>query len=177
MKRFLFAALAFMSLSFAACSDDNGGPAEGGGDYNFVNSHLSFEYNMSGDVAALVDVVPSTTLPASQGSASVSSSGNKHTIFISNIKCPAEFDVVYTLKPKDGITIEENKNYEYSADYNYVITRNFDDNSHIEGDSGGEKLTGVIPGKQAEDFFKMYGVQKFSFKLSVDGYLEEINEE
>lgn len=176
MRKFIFAALAFAALSFVSCSDDNGGTSSSG-DAEFVNSHLNFEYNLTGDVASLVDVVPSTTLPASSGTASVSSDGTKHTIFISNIKCPVEFDVIYTLKPKNNIVIDDSKNYSYEANYSFVVTRNFTDGSHIPGSSGGEKLTGVVPGKNAEDFFAANGKQIFKFKLSTDGYVEEIDEE
>lgn len=93
MKKFIFSVFALCALAFASCSKDDNGPKEQGG-YNFKNSHLSFEYNLTGDVASLVEVLPSTTLPTDAGTASVSSDGTKHSIFISNIKCPAEFEVV-----------------------------------------------------------------------------------
>ncbi len=176
MKKFIFSAFALCTLAFASCSKDDNGPKEQGG-YNFKNSHLSFEYNLTGDVASLVEVIPSTTLPTDAGMASVSSDGTKHSIFISNIKCPAEFEVVYTLIPKRTANIEENKNYSYKADYTFLVVRNFDDDSHVNGDSGSETLTGVMPGKSAAEFFEINGTQTFKFKLSADGFLEEISEE
>ncbi len=176
MKKFIFAAFTLCALAFAGCSKDDDGTKEQGG-YKFKNAHLSFEYNLTGDVASMVEVIPSTTLPTDAGTASVSSDGTKHSIFISNIKCPAEFEVVYTLLPKRTANIEENKNYSFNAKYTYLVTRNFDDNSHVEGDSGGETLSGVMPGKNAAEFFEINGIQTFKFKLSADGFLEEIFEE
>ena len=125
----------------------------------------------------MVEVIPSTTLPTTNGTATSSSDGTKHTIFISNIKCPAKFDVVYIIKPKKSAVVEENKNYEYTANYNYTITRNFSDSSHVEGDTDGETLTGVIQGKEMNNFFEKYGTQTFSFTLSADGFLQVEEEE
>ena len=169
MKKFLFSAFAFVALAFASCSE-SGGVVEKG-DYTFSGSHLLFEYNLVGDFANMVEVIPSTTLPSTDGTATPSSDGTKHSLFISNIKCPAKFDVVYIFKPKKSAVVEENKNYEYTANYNFSITRNFSDNTHVTGDTGSETLTGVIPGKQMSSFFEKFGTQTFSFTLSADGFL------
>ncbi|MBR5492991.1 MAG: hypothetical protein IKV77_07680 [Alistipes sp.] len=169
MKKILFSAFAFVALAFASCSE-SGGVVEKG-DYTFSGSHLLFEYNLVGDFANMVEVIPSTTLPSTDGTATPSSDGTKHSLFISNIKCPAKFDVVYIFKPKKSAVVEENKNYEYTANYNFSITRNFSDNTHVTGDTGSETLTGVIPGKEMKSFFEKYGTQTFSFTLSADGFL------
>ena len=134
MKKFLFAALAFASLAFVGCSDDKG--VVNKESYSFVSSHLSFNFTLEGDIADLVEVIPSTTLPTTDGTPSGSSEGSKNTLFISNIKCPAEFDVVFMLKPKKSVTIDQSKNYTYEASYDYSVTRNFDDNTHIVGSTG-----------------------------------------
>ena len=89
MKKFIFSAFAFVALAFASCSE-SGGVVEKE-DYAFKNSHLSFEYNLVGDFANMVEVIPSTTLPTTSGTATASSDGTKHSLFISNIKCPAKF--------------------------------------------------------------------------------------
>jgi hypothetical protein len=169
MKKILFSAFAFVALAFASCSE-SGGVVEKG-DYTFSGSHLLFEYSLVGDFANMVEVIPSTTLPSTSGTATPSSDGTKHSLFISNIKCPAKFDVVYIFKPKKSAVVEENKNYEYTANYNFSITRNFSDNTHVLGDTGSETLTGVIPGKEMNSFFEKYGTQTFSFTLSADGFL------
>ena len=175
MRKFIFSALAFVALAFASCSE-SGGVVEKE-DYAFENSHLLFEYNLVGDFANMVEVIPSTTLPTTSGTATASSDGTKHSLFISNIKCPAKFDVVYIFKPKKSAVVEENKNYEYTANYNFSITRNFSDNTHVTGDTGSETLTGVIPGKEMKSFFEKYGTQTFSFTLSADGFLQVEEEE
>ena len=110
MKKILFSAFAFVALAFASCSE-SGGVVEKG-DYSFSGSHLLFEYSLVGDFADMVEVIPSTTLPSTSGTATPSSDGTKHSLFISNIKCPAKFDVVYIFKPKKSAVVEENKNYE-----------------------------------------------------------------
>ena len=175
MKKFIFSAFAFVALAFASCSE-SGGVVEKE-DYAFKNSHLSFEYNLVGDFANMVEVIPSTTLPTANGTATASSDGTKHSLFISNIKCPAKLDVVYIFKPKKTAVIEESKKYEYTANYNFAITRNFSDNTHVTADTGGETLTGVIPGKEMSSFFEKYGTQTFSFTLSADGFLQVEEEE
>ncbi len=169
MKKILFSAFAFVALAFASCSE-SGGVVEKG-DYTFESSRLMFEYNLVGDFANMVEVIPSTTLPTTNGSSASSSDGTKHALVVSNIKCPAKFDVVYIFKPKKSAVVDESKNYEYTANYNFTITRNFSDNSYVIGDTGGETLTGVIPGKEMKSFFEKYGTQTFSFTLSADGFL------
>ena len=169
MKKILFSAFAFVALAFASCSE-SGGVVEKG-DYTFESSRLMFEYNLVGDFANMVEVIPSTTLPTTNGSSASSSDGTKHALVVSNIKCPAKFDVVYIFKPKKSAVVEENKNYEYTANYNFTITRNFSDNTYVIGDTGSETLTGVIPGKEMKSFFEKYGTQTFSFTLSADGFL------
>ena len=73
MKKILFSAFAFVALAFASCSE-SGGIVEKE-DYAFKNSHLSFEYNLVGDFANMVEVIPSTTLPTTNGSSASSSRG------------------------------------------------------------------------------------------------------
>ena len=82
MKKILFSAFAFVALAFASCSE-SGGVVEKG-DYTFSGSHLLFEYNLVGDFANMVEVIPSTTLPSTSGTATPSSDGTKHSLFISN---------------------------------------------------------------------------------------------
>ena len=176
MKKFLFAALAFASLVFVGCSDDKG--VENKESYSFVSSHLSFNFNVKGDLAELVDVVSTTTLPATDGTPSSSSEGTKHTLFISNIKCPAEFDVTFTLKPKNTAVIDESKKYSYEASYDFTLTRNFSDNTHIVGSTGSsDPMSGTVSGKDALKFFELYGKNTFSFKLTHDGYVDETEED
>ena len=171
MKKYLFAALAFASLAFAGC-DNPGGIVEKE-DYKFENSHMLFNFNIGGELAKFIEVEGVTTLPASQGKATFSSDGTKHSMFISNIDCPAEFDIVFTLSPKSGLSVESSTKYNYTASYDYVVTRNFDDGSHIEGSKDqSDEMTGTVVGKNIENFFNIYKTNKFSFKITVDGFVD-----
>lgn len=179
MKRFLFAALAFMSLSFAACSDDNGGPAGGETpDYEFLNSHMTFVYDLSGDLASMVNVAGSTTLPSSQGTMNNSTDGTKHIMTISNIKCPARFDIVYNLTPKGNIAIDDNTVYSYNLSCSYSIVRSFSDGSNVPASAeSAPVISGYVMGKDLEAFFKNNQTHTYQFQLSNDGYYEDIDEE
>ena len=176
MKRFLFTALTFASLCFAGCSD-NGINGEKG-DYEFKSSHLSFNFNLEGDVASMVEVVPSSTITADKGTVSSSSDGTKHNVFVSNINCPAKFDLIFTLKPKSNITIEENKNYTYSSTYDYTVTRNFSDDSHLVSETAkSTEMSGTIRGKDIAKFFEINEKNVFSFSFSADGFIDDTTED
>ncbi len=176
MKKFLYTALAFCSLALASCTDPGGITEKE--NYDFESVHLNFNYNIGGDLASMVEVSATTTLPEGQGKATLSSENGKHTLFVSNVKCPVTFDVIYTLSPKSGISVEENKSYTYSASYDYVVIRNFSDNSHIDGSSDSwDGGSGSVKGKNLENFFNINKTSKFTFTLTHDGYVDDTPEE
>lgn len=178
MRKFLFTALAFVSLGLASCSDkiDNGSSETP--DYEYVNSHLNFVYDLQGDVASMVDVVPTTNLPASQGTLSSSKEGTKYVVSLSNIKCPNTFNITCTLKPKSNVTIEENKTYSFKLDCSFSVIRNFTDGSHITASSeSSPTLTGSFSGKDAAEFFEKNSTWVYEFGMSSDGFYEEISED
>ena len=176
MKKFLFAALAFASLAFVGCSDNKG--VVNKDSYSFVSSHLQFDFNLDGELAKFVDVVPTTTLPTSQGLANTSAEGKRHTIFISNIKCPAKFDVVYILKPKKSVVADENTSYDYKTNYSFTVTRNFSDNTHIVGEEfTSSDITGSIKGKDIAKFIEVNSDMVFTFHLTHDGYIDDTESE
>lgn len=170
MKKFLFTALTFFSLAFAGCSEST--EVEPKPDYEFEGSTLVFNYTVTGSIAKYIEVIPSTTLPADAGTANISSDGNKHTISIPKIKCPAKFDVVYLFKPKSAGSIEDDEEYTLTTSYDFAITRQFSDGSHVDGGSGSETFSITFEGKDSAQFFEELGTSTFSFKLSSDGYLE-----
>ena len=177
MRRFLFAALTFASLCcFTGCSEK--GVNGETGDYTFISSHLSFNFHLEGDVASMVEVVPSCTIAADKGNVSSSSDGTKHNVFVSNINCPAKFNVVYTLKPKSTISIDENKSYTFKSKYDYSVTRNFSDNSHVVTETGtSSEMSGSVKGKDIGKFFEINQVNEFGFTFTVDGFIDDESEE
>ena len=112
MKRFLFAALTFASLCcFTGCGDKNEidyGQTETP-DYVFVDSHMTFTYNLQGAVSEMVKVNVTSTLPASKGKTTVTNEGSKYTVSISNIQCPTEFDLKFQLVPKENLSLDDLK--------------------------------------------------------------------
>lgn len=175
MKKFLFAALAFMSLAFAGCSEST--EVEPKPDYKFEGATVVFNYTVSGTIAKFIEVIPSTSLATDAGTAVVSSSGDTHTITISKIKCPAKFDIVYIFKPKSAGSIKEGEQYTLNTAYDFSITRNFSDGTGVSGGNGSETFSITFDGKDSAKFFEELGTSTFSFNLSSDGYLETENED
>ena len=179
MRKFLFATLAFAALCFAGCDNKNETdypPADES--FVFVDSYMTFTYDLKGDVAEMVDVKVSSTLPASNGNLSTSKEGTKHIVTISSIKCPTAFDLKFQLVPMEGISLDENTVYDYQLDCNFTIVRRFSDGRYILGNSEtAPTLKGEFLGSKAEEFLKMNGTNVFTFGLSADGYYEEVTVE
>lgn len=170
MRKFLFAALAFMSLAFAGCSEST--EVEPKPDYKFESSTVVFNYTVSGSIAKFIEVIPSTTLSTDAGTAVVSTNGDTHTIAISKIKCPAKFDIVYIFKPKSIDSIKEDEEYTLNTAYDFSITRNFSDGTSVSGGNGSGTFKITFDGKDSAKFFEELGTSTFSFNLSSDGYIE-----
>lgn len=178
MKKFIFSAFALCALAFASCSDDNKGINGETPNYEFTGSHMTFVYNLSGDLASMVKVASSTTLPATQATINHSTEGTKHIVTLSNIKCPAKFDIVYQITPKDGISIDANQNYSYNLESSFSIIRSFSDGSHIPASSeSAPVISGYVMGKDLETFFKNNQTHTYKLNLSPDGFYEDPSEE
>ena len=179
MRKFLFATLAFAALCFAGCNNMNEkdyGPADE--DFAFVDSYMTFTYDLKGDVAEMVEVKVSSTLPASNGTVTTTKEGTKHIVSVANIKCPTAFDLKFQLVPMAGINVEENTVYDYQLDCNFTIVRRFTDGRYILGNSEtAPTLKGEFLGSKAEEFLKMNGTNVFTFGISADGYYEEVTED
>ena len=183
MRRFLFAALTFASLcGFAGCGDKidiDYGQTDNDNSVVFVDSHMTFTYDLKGAITEMVDVNVSTTLPAANGSVTTSTDGTKHIVSIANIKCPTAFDIKFQLVPKENLELDDNTVYDCKLDCNFTIVRRFSDGRYILGNS--ESVSNLINntflGSKAEEFIGRIGTQNFSFGLSADGYYEEIVEE
>ena len=180
MRKFLFAALTFASLCcFAGCADKNEteyGPADE--DFAFVDSYMTFNYDLKGDVAEMVDVKVSSTLPVANGTITTSKEGTKHIVSISNIKCPTAFDLKFELVPLAGVSVDANTVYDYQLDCNFTIVRRFTDGRYILGNSeSAPTLNGSFLGSKAEEFLKVNGTNVFTFGISADGYYEEVTED
>ncbi len=180
MRKFLFTALAFVSLfCFAGC--DNKNDIEyGSTDQNsvFVDSFMTFTYDLKGAVSEMVNVNVTSTLPASNGSMSTSKEGTKYIVSLSNIKCPTSFDLKFQLTPMEGITLDDNTVYDYKLDCSFVVMRRFSDGSVILGNSASSPtLNGTFLGSKAEEFLQMNGTNVFTFGMSADGYYEDVVEE
>ena len=181
MKRFLFAALTFASLCcFTGCGDKNEidyGQTETP-DYVFVDSHMTFTYNLQGAVSEMVKVNVTSTLPASKGKTTVTNEGSKYTVSISNIQCPTEFDLKFQLVPKENLSLDANTVYDYKLDCGFTIVRNLSDGRYILANSEtAPSMSGTFLGSKAEEFLKMNGTQTFTFGISSDGYYEEVVED
>lgn len=178
MRKILFSILAFVSLVFVSCNSNGGPTGSETPDYEFIGSHMTFVYNLSGDLASMVKVASSTTLPATQATINHSTEGTKHIVTLSNIKCPAKFDIVYQLTPKDGISIDANQNYSYNLESSFSIIRSFSDGSHIPANSeSAPVISGYVMGKDLETFFKNNQTHTYKLNLSTDGFYEDPSEE
>ena len=181
MRRFLFAALTFASLcGFAGCGDKidiDYGQTEAP-DYVFVDSNMTFTYNLQGAVSEMVKVNVSSTLPASKGKTTVTNEGSKYTVSISNIQCPAQFELKFELEPKENLVIDANTVYDYKLDCGFTIVRTLSDGRYILANSEtAPQLNGTFLGSKAEEFLKINGTSIYTFGLSADGFYEEVVEE
>ena len=181
IKKILFAAFVFASLCcFMGCNGKNEVDYEQGEtpDYVFVDSYMTFTYDLQGAVAEMVDVKVTSTLPAANGTMSTSKEGTKYIVSISGIKCPTQFDLKFQLVPLEGITLEENTVYDYQLTCGFTIMRRFSDGRYILGNSEtAPTLSGKFLGNKAEEFLKLNGTNVFTFGMSPDGYYEEVVED
>ena len=181
MRRFLFAALTFASLCcFTGCGDKNEidyGQTETP-DYVFVDSHMTFTYNLQGAVSEMVKVNITSNLPASKGKITTTAEGSKYTVSISNIQCPAQFELKFELEPKENLEIDANTVYDYKLDCGFTIVRTLSDGRYILANSEtAPQLNGTFLGSKAEEFLKINGTSIYTFGLSADGFYEEVVEE